>query len=543
MTRWSLRRRRPKNPKPVKGKYRIDPAPPHALPPGAYLQDASPPVAPSPDAFTPGGYRPDAYQQDPFRSDPYVQGAPGAQGAPGVPGGPRHAAPSYPTPQADRQQAAAYPSPAANATRTDLQIPRDLSAYGPGAQAAGLPGRAPGIMPGTTPDSWSDDPWDSVPQAPEVPAPQIPHAQIPHAQVPGAQANLTGVLPRAGGAWPHIMEQFGLHLLGLAEQLRMNLDELEADEDDPERLQKLYRVDHAVTRMRRASRDLRTLAGRGEEDIAGTDTSLLDVIRMALSAIERYTQVSVGRVADLAVLGHTADDLAALLAALLDNATRYSPATVSVSAHLTEDGDIVFRIEDSGIGINPDEITALNAMLAGDVPDLDERTGRHTGLPVVHRIARKYGIGVRLAARPSPNSGTIANVTIPSQLVCEIPEEDLGRPEPPPPPRTRQNSVSVLPTARRGPSDSPPVPFPARLERPGAPDSPNGGDLPGSLPRRERASLRGDRNRRPGGRGSDDDTPAATPEEQAAARRAFADDLNAFSLGGSQDSAGKGPTS
>jgi hypothetical protein len=413
-----------------------------------------------------------------------------------------------------------------------------------------MPGPASGIMPGTTPDSWSEDPWGSAPQAPEVPAPQVPHAPIPGVLVSGPQANLTGVLPTSRGAWPEVMEQFGLHLLVLAEQLRLNLDELEADEDDPERLQKLYRVDHAVTRMRRASRDLRTLAGRGEEEIAGTDTSLLDVIRMALSAIERYTQVNIGRVTDLAVLGHAADDLAALLAALLDNATRYSPGTVSVSAHLTGDGSVLFRIEDSGIGITPEEITALNAMLAGDIPDLDERTGRHTGFPVVHRIARKYGIGVRLAARPSPNSGTIANVTIPSQLVCEIPEEDLGRPEPPPPPRTRENSVSVLPTARRLSSDSPsplapagPPTGPVGLDSPGAFGSPGGGDLPGSLPRRERASLRGDRNRRTGGRSSDDDKPAATPEEQAAARRAFADDLNAFSLGGSQDSAGKGPTS
>ena len=61
---------------------------------------------------------------------------------------------------------------------------------------------------------------------------------------------------------------------------------------------------------------------------------------------------------------------------------------------------------------------------------------------------------------------------------------------------------------------------------------------PGTLPRRERASLRG---ARPGRRG-DDAQPAQSPQEQSAARRAFADDLAAFSLG-SQDSAGKGPTS
>ena len=226
---------------------------------------------------------------------------------------------------------------------------------------------------------------------------------------------------RSGGAWPDICDQFGLHLLVLAEQLRTSLDELESDEGDPERLRRLYQVDHAVTRMRRASRDLRTLAGRSEEELAGFTTSLLDVIRMALSAIERYTQVTIGRVTDLAVLGYAADDIGSVMAALLDNATRYSPGTVTVSGHLLEDGGVMFRIEDTGIGMGAEQVAALNAAFAGPVPEVDERTGRHTGFPVVHRIARKHSIGVRLAARPLPSSGTVAMVTLPPHLLCEVP--------------------------------------------------------------------------------------------------------------------------
>ena len=49
----------------------------------------------------------------------------------------------------------------------------------------------------------------------------------------------------------------------------------------------------------------------------------------------------------------------------------------------------------------------------------------------------------------------------------------------------------------------------------------------GELPRRERASLRGD-DPRPTPR---EPARVPTPEQQAAARRAFADELNAFSLG------------
>ena len=242
-----------------------------------------------------------------------------------------------------------------------------------------------------------------------------------------AAAQLEAAVPLTERTWPDICDQFGLHLLVLAEQLRASLDELEADEDDPERLRRLYQVDHAVTRMRRASRDLRTLAGRSEQELAGFTTSLLDIIRMAASGIERYTQVTVGRVTDLAVLGYAADDIGSLMSALLDNATRYSPGTVTVSAHLLDGGSVMFRVEDTGIGIGADQVAALNAAFAGPVPDVDERTGRHTGFPVVHRIARKHSVGVRLAARPLPSSGTVVMVTVPPHLLCEVPAEEAPR--------------------------------------------------------------------------------------------------------------------
>jgi hypothetical protein len=255
--------------------------------------------------------------------------------------------------------------------------------------------------------------------------------------------------PRAAaqrdGAWPELCDQFGSRMLVLAEQLRASLNVLEAGEDDPERLQRLYQVDHAVTRMRLASRQLRTLAGRSEERIAGFTTSLLDVIRMASSAIEWYPQVSVGRVTDLAVLGYAADDIATLMSALLDNATRYSPDMVSVSCHLLEEGGVMFRVEDTGGGFGQDQLARLNAVLSGPVPDVTESTGRHTGFPVVHRIARKHSIVVRLASRSVPSHGTVAMVTLPPQLLCAIPAED-------PPPQCSSARSAAARSAAAGPA-------------------------------------------------------------------------------------------
>jgi len=366
-------------------------------------------------------------------------------------------------------------------------------------------------------------PTPAATPARERSADPVPAAARDALAEPG-QAEAPGALP--DGPWPDICDQFGLHLLVLAEQLRASLDELEADEDDPERLRRLYQVDHAVTRMRRASRDLRTLAGRSEEELAGFTTSLLDVIRMAASGIERYTQVTVGRMTDLAVLGYAADDIGSLMSALLDNATRYSPGTVTVSAHLLDDGSVMFRVEDTGIGIGVDQVAALNAAFAGPVPDVDDRTGRHTGFPVVHRIARKHSMAVRLAARPLPASGTVVMVTVPPHLLCEVPAEEAQRrpgpaPGPASPPGTRPAAVTELARAEPARPQQPP-----QWEPPELPDR-DQPRQPGDLPRRERASLRGDEPRpKPA-----ESAAPRTPEQQAAARRAFAEELSAFTQG------------
>jgi hypothetical protein len=375
---------------------------------------------------------------------------------------------------------------------------------------------------------------------------------------------------RPDTAWPEICDQFGSHLLVLAEQLRSSLNALEAGEDDPDRLKRLYQVDHAVTRMRLASRQLRTLAGRDEERQAGFTTSLVDVIRMASSAIEWYPQVSIGPVTELAVLGYAADDVATLISALLDNATRYSPGMVAVSCHLLEDGGVMFRIADTGIGIARDQVPRLNAAFAGAVPDVNESTARHTGFPVVHRIARKHSIAVRFASRRRPGTGTLAMVTLPPQLLCAIAAEDSPHrtaaaepsapwpaatavPDPPQAPPTQPappmaalpeaaSSVAALPEAASPVAALPEAASPvAALPEAASPVaaltevvpeavSTEPGLLqearPSELPRREPPSARGDEPRP-----TEADAPSQPQPQQAAARRAFADDLSAFSQG------------
>lgn len=327
------------------------------------------------------------------------------------------------------------------------------------------------------------------------------------------------------GAWAEVCEQFAFRLLVLTEQMRPALDGLESSEEDPDRLAQLYQLDHGITRMRRVARDLSIMPGRASDEVAGYTTALLDVIRMAASAIEHYSRMSIGPVAELAVVAYAADDVASLLAALADNATRYSPGQVTVSAHLLADGAVMLRVEDEGLGIEPAWLPALNRALADPAPAAGMINGRHTGFVVVHRLAHRHGLRVQVARREPPPrvpaasvSGTIAMVVVPPALLCEIPP-----PEPP-----ESNSHAGQPAAVASPAADPQAALPAAPAA--APAAVTPWDQPAlgpgaALPRREPQSIRSPSPPAP---------PAAGPDEAQdliAAGFAFAGDLQAFSSG------------
>lgn len=396
------------------------------------------------------------------------------------------------------------------------------------------------------------------PAAPSTTAqPQQPVSQRSPNAVPTEAARPHAPMATVG-------DRFAMQLLGLAEQQRQALDHLEHDEQDPDRLNKLYEIDHAVALMRRVARELRVLSEKNETEMGGADTSLLDIIRMAASAIESYSRIQVGPVAELAVLGHAADDVASLLSPLLDNATRYSPSAVTVSAHPTETGGVVIRVVDSGIGLQEEQARALNATMASAVPPVDEHTSKHTGFPVVHRLARRLDAQVRFITRSSgapggSGSGTTAVVSLPPQLICEAPGQppalgDIGGSDTP-----------EWPAAPNGPADGPgtgapplsPVPQPAHLKLAPGPIGPDSAPPPepspperpatgGSLPRRERESLRkqgrnGDNSHLPKRPLARDSGPSGGG---SASGGSFAEDLDSFTAGGNSDANGTpAPTS
>ncbi|OHV34631.1 MULTISPECIES: sensor histidine kinase [Pseudofrankia] len=259
---------------------------------------------------------------------------------------------------------------------------------------------------------------------PQQPRPGPPRTGTPAGTGAPRRADGAGGRPtEAEEALGAICADLALRDLNLVDSLLAQLEEMESREEDADRLAELYRLDHLAARLRRNAENLRVLAGRDAGDSTSDTSSLVDVIRGAMSSIDHYQRVTVGRVVALGVVGFAAEDVSRLVAELLDNATKSSPphSPVRIGAHLTEQGSALLRIEDEGIGLPPDRLSQLNARLEAE-PVLDDDAVRHMGLAVVRRLAARYEIRTWLDHR-HPH-GTTATVLLPAPLVCEL--SDIG---------------------------------------------------------------------------------------------------------------------
>lgn len=203
------------------------------------------------------------------------------------------------------------------------------------------------------------------------------------------------------------------------------ISELERDEQDPDVLQGLYRLDHMATRMRRNAESLLVLAGNRSPRQWSRPVSTEDVVRSALAEVENFERIEVGEIPEKLIRGSVVTDVTHLLAELLDNATNFSDptTTVTISAYETEHG-VEIEIADEGLGIAESDLAELNKRVT-DPPALDEAPSRLLGLFVVGRLAQEHDINVNLDSQPGV--GTVATVVLPNAMV---PDEAHGAPTP-----------------------------------------------------------------------------------------------------------------
>ncbi|MCX5360514.1 nitrate- and nitrite sensing domain-containing protein [Streptomyces sp. NBC_00124] len=237
---------------------------------------------------------------------------------------------------------------------------------------------------------------------------------------------------------------------GLIQRQLSLISELESREADPDQLSSLFKLDHLATRMRRNGENLLVLAGEEPGRRWTRPVPLVDVLRAAASEVEQYERIELASVPTTEVAGRVVNDLVHLLAELLENATSFSsPQTkVKVTGHALPDGRVLIEIHDTGIGLSPEDLAAINERLASP-PTVDVSVSRRMGLFVVGRLSQRHGIRIQL--RPSDSGGTTALVMLPVDVA-----QGGKKPQPKPgqgaggAPSAAQAAAGVA-AARRGP--------------------------------------------------------------------------------------------
>jgi signal transduction histidine kinase len=208
----------------------------------------------------------------------------------------------------------------------------------------------------------------------------------------------------------------------LVDQQLALIDRLERNEEDPDRLDSLFRLDHLAARMRRNGANLLVLAGaQSSRPDQRSGVPLSSVIHAAASEVEDYRRVETSMVPDCTIASAASGDIIHLLAELVDNALRYSPpaSPVRVSAGFRNDGAVLLQIVDAGLGMTDGDRRIANMRLrAGG--EVTPESARHMGLFVVGRLADRHGIRVRLrgSSIQDARSGTTAEIYLPSTVLA-----------------------------------------------------------------------------------------------------------------------------
>ncbi|WLQ40684.1 nitrate- and nitrite sensing domain-containing protein [Streptomyces laculatispora] len=265
---------------------------------------------------------------------------------------------------------------------------------------------------------------------------------IQRAELQVQMADLTAQLEKLKNTVHHTFVNLSLRNLGLVERQLGVIESLEEREQDPERLATLFKLDHMATVMRRHSENMLVLAGAEHGHGHQGPIPLVDVLRAAVSEIERYERVTIQSLPPHAqIAGFAADDLSHLVAELLENATSFSPpdSHVQLSGWLLETGEVMLSVQDEGIGMSTVRMGELNTRL-GD-PSLFEAgeqnaDGAGLGLQVTSLLAARHAVRVQL--REQKGSGIAAVVVLPKALLPKTP------PAATPPPVTAPGDAPAL---------------------------------------------------------------------------------------------------
>ncbi|WP_100448171.1 sensor histidine kinase [Glycomyces xiaoerkulensis] len=183
----------------------------------------------------------------------------------------------------------------------------------------------------------------------------------------------------------------------------------------PEEWRSVY---HLLSRMRRNEENLLLLAGGDPQRRYDRPTDIGSIISDAVGEIEAAGRVLVDNQVSACLETKPAGDVARILAELLDNATAYSPPNQQVRVSSRRSGsEIVVSVADDGIGLNPDQMSAINRRLA-EPTQLNSELTATMGLLVVGRLAAEHSVSVQLHS--TTGKGTLALVRLPASVQAEM---------------------------------------------------------------------------------------------------------------------------
>jgi len=201
-------------------------------------------------------------------------------------------------------------------------------------------------------------------------------------------------------------------------QLRLITD-LERDQQDPDMLERLFRLDHLATRMRREVEGQIALSGGRPSRVFRQPVKVIDAMRAAVAEVESYTRVEASTTVEDRLVGPVVGDVIHLLAELIENACQMSPERTPVNVTSSRVGTgVAVEVEDRGIGIAPATMHELNRRLADPPPFNSESEGDKLGLWVVANLAARHQISVQLAR--NPYGGVTAIALLPSEVLAEM---------------------------------------------------------------------------------------------------------------------------
>ncbi|MGE5719089.1 MAG: ATP-binding protein [Nocardioidaceae bacterium] len=196
------------------------------------------------------------------------------------------------------------------------------------------------------------------------------------------------------------------------------IERLERDEEDPKRLESLFRLDHLAARMRRTADSLLILADAPTVAAVVDGLTVSDALQAATSGVQDYQRVRIGSANPMRINDSAAADVVHLLTELIDNALTYSPPTSTVivgSTNITQ--GVVIEVADAGLGIPPEQLAKINEIL-GSGGEVTPETARRMGLFVVSRLSQRHGLTTSL--RANDEGGTTATVTLPVAILPEL---------------------------------------------------------------------------------------------------------------------------